>query len=859
MSLHGAPPEVHNSSSCELQKTVGNPILEEEAPNEGAPIGGSELIPPRQDATNRHNKKAQAANVIISQCPRNAECLRGVRHSGCCSIPLKLNGTGRHKDKAQAANVIISQCPRNVGCIRGERHSGCCSVQERQPTAANGEIDLSNWLSDQSSSGYRGVTIIPGGRFIAQLNVNGSPRRLGTFSTVEEAASAHAREHMLLHGSIKQTSSSRKQSKQAKELESVQQLDRESSRSEVPRKYRAVEKHTVGQRSLRSRGVAPCVVSVTNHDAGEHYAVPSSDIDLKQWRSGRSSSGYRGVYGSIGGGFIAQIRVDGVQEHLGRFGTAEEAATVYAKEYLSSHGAPPEQQPRALSRAEAQEQAAVEFLNEQATAGDDCSLDQFEDNAQNESSAQAAGSGGRSDFVTPDLDSACAATITVDTINGESLSAEGAVGATGALGPTVAKPTPIAGSDNSGETTMAAAAAPEQLHATEDNPQIDPTKCLSAPSTSPTAVREADIEFLGDFPEHESQCEVLLSQWRSSRWNGGYRGVSKTACGAFGVLFQMGGVSEWIGTYDTPEEAATKYAKRYIAMYGAAPAAEGAAPVTNIAVDSAEIQLSQWHSQRSNSGFRGVYRTRSGHFQAKIQFGGTRSTQSHRVERLGIYDTVEEAATAFAQRYLAVHGAPPDLQISKSQTRQSGQKKDMNNVREPPSLRPTKRKRTEPEIGNMHQQHQIPDCQVQVGAAVRVPFPCKVCRVTQEGYEIEVATNDIQLFTVHQLEQLCKQGKHLLGLSTIRCGSVVKLWWHGQVVSVGSGCCQVQFENGSFAEEPAEVMARYLVGQFEQQPAQATCQRSKADEICSICLNNASGTSQVGGTAHAVVALLTLF
>ena len=66
--------------------------------------------------------------------------------------------------------------------------------------------------------------------------------------------------------------------------------------------------------------------------------------------------------------------------------------------------------------------------------------------------------------------------------------------------------------------------------------------------------------------------------------------------------------------------------------------------------NSVDIDLSKWKSERSSSGYRGVRPSASGKFRAHIVLDKAHVS-------IGTFSTAEEAATAYAKRYLAVHGA----------------------------------------------------------------------------------------------------------------------------------------------------------------------------------------------------------
>ena len=62
-------------------------------------------------------------------------------------------------------------------------------------------------------------------------------------------------------------------------------------------------------------------------------------INLEQWRSTESLSGYKGVkidttYCDTHSPYVAHMTADGKCQYLGRFQTPEEAALAHAKEYI---------------------------------------------------------------------------------------------------------------------------------------------------------------------------------------------------------------------------------------------------------------------------------------------------------------------------------------------------------------------------------------------------------------------------------------------------------------------------------------------------------------------------------------------
>jgi hypothetical protein len=142
--------------------------------------------------------------------------------------------------------------------------------------------------------------------------------------------------------------------------------------------------------------------------------------------------------------------------------------------------------------------------------------------------------------------------------------------------------------------------------------------------------------------EHLANQEGLTLV-RTSQSQTGFKGVSTTRGGRFCAI-GTGGVSEYLGTAATAEEAALLYARHLGPEASAAAAAAAAVPLTAVEAEqlAAEEGLMLVRTSQSQTGFKGVV-SRRGRFRANFQHGGVN-------EHLGTADVPEEAALLYARR-----------------------------------------------------------------------------------------------------------------------------------------------------------------------------------------------------------------
>jgi len=81
--------------------------------------------------------------------------------------------------------------------VNGDRHDNrLCNLRE----ASSRQNMVNSKLSKASTTGYKGATVLPSGRFRSKLHSGGQVYHLGVFDTVEEAHQAYCDKADELHG-----------------------------------------------------------------------------------------------------------------------------------------------------------------------------------------------------------------------------------------------------------------------------------------------------------------------------------------------------------------------------------------------------------------------------------------------------------------------------------------------------------------------------------------------------------------------------------------------------------------------------------------------------------------------------------
>ena len=148
------------------------------------------------------------------------------------------------------------------------------------------------------------------------------------------------------------------------------------------------------------------------------------------------------------------------------------------------------------------------------------------------------------------------------------------------------------------------------------------------------------------------QEEIDLKPFRSTN-SAGYRGVSwNSSSQKYHAYISVNGAKMHLGNFDTAEEAAQAYARIYLRQHGGPPAPPALSLAEQFRQKEAgeeAIDLEPFRSTNS-AGYRGVYwQSRSQKYRVTITVNGAD-------RRLGNFDTLEEAARAYARVYFRENG-----------------------------------------------------------------------------------------------------------------------------------------------------------------------------------------------------------
>ena len=219
------------------------------------------------------------------------------------------------------------------------------------------------------------------------------------------------------------------------------------------------------------------------------------------------------------------------------------------------------------------------------------------------------------------------------------------------------------------------------IHERDENEEAEMVAASSTAISKGAALpTTSEVPVANESAIKSTEPVVDLSQWRSDKCSSGYRGVNwHKVRGKFYAWF--GGRKQYLGAYDTAEEAAMVVARTANSKAASLPEEEGSicdsesddadhpaqneeqhkAPVndspvkpsvsvvTKLSVPDPVVDLSQWRSDKCSSGYKGV----TWH-KVRGKFGA-----SFKRQYLGAYDTAEEAAMVVARATISKAASLP--------------------------------------------------------------------------------------------------------------------------------------------------------------------------------------------------------
>lgn len=92
---------------------------------------------------------------------------------------------------------MTGECPKDIDHInmdKSDNRFGNLRLADRRQNMVNTPLRRDN------QTGFKGVSVLPGGRYRAVVHVNGAPKHVGVFDTAEEAAEARHAAASALYG-----------------------------------------------------------------------------------------------------------------------------------------------------------------------------------------------------------------------------------------------------------------------------------------------------------------------------------------------------------------------------------------------------------------------------------------------------------------------------------------------------------------------------------------------------------------------------------------------------------------------------------------------------------------------------------
>jgi len=170
------------------------------------------------------------------------------------------------------------------------------------------------------------------------------------------------------------------------------------------------------------------------------------------------------------------------------------------------------------------------------------------------------------------------------------------------------------------------------------------TKNLGSYDTAKQAAKAHDKEAINlrrplsklNYPKKAPVGYTPIQQTLRSRNTGGYRGVAKNGK-KFAAKISIGGKLTYLGTHDTPKEAAVAYDRAVFKANKSASLLNFPDMVHNL-----DVEPKRKKYKRSSTGYRGVYILTSGRFSAKIYTNGKQKC-------ISTFQTAIQAALAYDQ------------------------------------------------------------------------------------------------------------------------------------------------------------------------------------------------------------------
>ena len=150
----------------------------------------------------------------------------------------------------------------------------------------------------------------------------------------------------------------------------------------------------------------------------------------------------------------------------------------------------------------------------------------------------------------------------------------------------------------------------------------------------------------------------------------GYRGVTKSGK-KFQAYITIEGKYTYLGTHDTPKEAAIAYDRAVLKANKSTTLLNFPEMVHNL-----DVEPKRKKYKRSSTGYRGVSKNISGNYQAMISIGNDEK------KGLGTFDTAIQAALAYDQAAIKKGYTKSRLNFPKDQKKQKKQEKQKKQVKE---------------------------------------------------------------------------------------------------------------------------------------------------------------------------------